>query len=84
MAMWIPYVITKKNMRPQFASDVQYENWIAGQLRTKKIMKVRRGLYVLLNVTGEPMATKFEIASKIADDAFVRSSNSSISYGDDW
>ena len=71
MAMWIPYVITKKNMRPQFASDVQYENWIAGQLRTKKIMKVRKGLYVLLNVTGEPMATKFEIASKIADDAFV-------------
>ncbi len=71
MAKWLPFVITKKDMRSQFSSDMQYENWIAGQLRTKKIMKVRKGLYVLVDVSGEPLATKFEIASKITDDAFL-------------
>ncbi len=71
MVNWIPYVITKKDMRLQFSSDMQYENWIAGLLRAKKILKVRKGLYVLVDVTGEPMATKFEIASKITDDAFL-------------
>ncbi len=71
MVKQVPYLFTKADVRPQFSSDMQYENWIAGQLRTKKIMKVRKGLYVLADVTGEPMATKFEIASKIADDAFL-------------
>ena len=71
MVKWIPFVITKKDMRPQFSSDMQYENWIAGKLRAKKIMKVRKGLYVIVDVSGEPMATKFEIASKITDDAFL-------------
>ncbi len=71
MVKWIPFVITKKDMRPHFSSDIQYENWIAGQLRAKRIMKVRKGLYVLVDITGEPMATKFEIASKITDDAFL-------------
>ena len=71
MAKWIPYVITKKDMRPQFSSDMQYENWIAGQLRAKKIAKVRKGLYVVVDARGELLATKFEIASKITDDAFL-------------
>lgn len=71
MVKQVPYLFTKADVRPQFLSDMQYENWIAGLLRTKKIMKVRKGLYVLADVTGEPMATKFEIASKIADDAFL-------------
>ena len=71
MVKWISFVITKKDIRPQFSSDIQYENWIAGQLRAKRIMKVRKGLYVLVDATGEPMATKFEIASKITDDAFL-------------
>ena len=39
MVNWIPYVITKKDMRLQFSSDMQYENWIAGLLRAKKILK---------------------------------------------
>ena len=71
MVKQVPYIFSKADMRPQFSSDMQYENWIAGQLRSKKIMKVRKGLYVLADVSGEPMATKFEIASKVADDAYL-------------
>ena len=32
---------------------------------------MRNGLYVLTDVSGYPLTTKFEIATKIADDAFV-------------
>ncbi len=71
MLKWIPFVITKKDMRSQFLSDIQYENWIAGQLRAKKIAKVRKGLYVVINARGELLATKFEIACKITNDAFL-------------
>ena len=71
MAKWIPFVFTKKDVLQNFSSDMQYENWIAGLLRAKKIMKVRKGLYALADVTGELLATKFEIASKITDDAFI-------------
>lgn len=71
MAMRVPYMFAKKDIIKNFASDIQYENWIAKELRAKRIAKVRKGLYVVSNLLGEYMATKFEIASKIADDAFV-------------
>lgn len=71
MKKLLPYIFTKADVQSQFSSEVQYNNWIAGLLRAKRIMKVRKKLYVLLDVTGEPLVTKFEIASKITDDAFL-------------
>lgn len=67
----IPYIFTKEDVISQFISDVQYDNWIANKLRSSKIMKVRKGLYVLLDVTGDPLVTKFELATKIKEDAFI-------------
>lgn len=67
----IPYTFIKKDVIDNFVSDVQYENWLSVQLRAKRIMQVRKGLYVVLDITGEPLTTKFEVASKISEDAFV-------------
>ena len=71
MEKFIPYTFTKKDVISFFENDKQYENWIAGQVRSKKIVKVRNGLYVHVDVSGYALTTKFEIATKIADDAFV-------------
>ncbi len=71
MIKFIPYTFTKKEVIGNFKDNKQYENWIAGQVRAKKIVKVRNGLYVHVDVSGYPITTKFEIATKIADDAFV-------------
>ena len=54
-----------------FKNDKQYENWITGQVRSKKIVKVRNGLYVHVDVSGYPLTTKFELATKIAEDALT-------------
>lgn len=71
MVKFIPYTFTKKDVIGYFENDKQYENWIIGQVRSKKIVKVRNSLYVHVDVSGYPLTTKFEIATKIADDAFV-------------
>lgn len=71
MAQFIPYAFTKADIVENFKSDTQYKNWIISQVRAKKIVKVRNGLYVFVDVSGYPLTTKFEIAAKIADDAFV-------------
>lgn len=62
MAKFIPYTFTKKDVISDFKNDKQYENWIAGQVRSKKIVKVRNGLYVHVDVSGYPLTTKFELA----------------------
>ena len=36
MAKFIPYTFTKKDVISDFKNDKQYENWIAGQVRSKK------------------------------------------------
>lgn len=71
MAKFIPYTFTKNDVISYFKNDKQYDNWIMGQVRSKKIVRVRNGLYVHVDVSGYPLTTKFEIATKIADDAFV-------------
>ena len=71
MVEFIPYTFNKKDIIRYFDNDKQYENWIAGQVRSKKIVRIRKGLYVHVDVSGYPLTTKYEIATKIADDAFV-------------
>ncbi len=71
MKKFLPYTFTKAEVISDFENEIQYRNWIAGQLRNNKIMRVRNGLYVLADVSGYPLTTKFEIATKIADDAFI-------------
>ena len=55
MAKFIPYTFTKKDVIGNFINDKQYENWIAGQVRSKKVVKVRNGLYVQVDVSGYPL-----------------------------
>jgi len=71
MVKFLPHTFTKKDVIGNFKSDKQYENWISGQVRAKKVAKVRNGLYVHVDESGYPLTTKFEIATKVADDAFV-------------
>ena len=71
MVKFLPYTFTKKDVIGNFKNDKQYENWITGQVRSKKIVKVRNGLYVHVDASGYPLTTKFELATKIAEDAFV-------------
>lgn len=71
MEKFIPYIFTKQEIIKYFKNDKQYDNWIMGQVRTKKVLKVRNGLYVRVDIMGFPVSTKFEIASKIAEDSFV-------------
>ncbi len=67
----IPYIFTKQEIINSFDNDIQYDNWIANKIRSNKIAKVRKGLYVLLDVTGFPLVSKFEIASKISNDSYL-------------
>ena len=71
MEKHIPYIFIKKDIIDNFENDVQYENWIKKQIRARKIVKIRKGLYIHIDAMGYPLATKFEIASKINDDSFV-------------
>lgn len=68
---FIPYTFTKNDIIGDFDNDKQYENWLASQVKAKRIAKVRNGLYVHIDVAGYPLTTKFEIASKIKEDSFV-------------
>lgn len=68
---FIPYVFSKKDVINNFKNVQQYENWIKTQLRNKKISQVRKGLYVFIDLSGDILSTKFEIASKITEDAFI-------------
>lgn len=69
--MFAPYVFNKRDMINNFESPAQYSNWLTKQLRAKRIVKVRNDLYVHIDSSGYPLSTKFEIATKIASDAFV-------------
>ncbi len=71
MINFIPYTFTKKDIIGNFKNDKQYDNWISNQVRSGKILKVRNGLYVHVDISGYPLTTRYEIATKVADDAFV-------------
>lgn len=71
MADFIPYTFTKNDIIDNFANELQYKHWLAKQVYNKKIVAIRKGLYVHMDSSGYPLSTKFEIASKITDDSFV-------------
>ena len=71
MAKFIPYTINKQEIVKEFDSVKQLDNWISKQLKSKKIKKVRNGLYVLVDSAGYVFSSKFEIASKISKDSYV-------------
>ena len=71
MVRFIPYTFTKSDVVGDFDNEKQYENWIASQVKAKKVLKVRNGLYVQIDGAGYPLTTRFEIASKIKEDSFV-------------
>lgn len=71
MTIYVPYTFTKKDIIGYFKNDKQYDNWIMRQVHSKKIVKVRNGLYVRIDAIDYALTTKFEIATKIADDAFI-------------
>lgn len=68
---YIPYAFSKKDVISNFSNDSQYNNWLSKQEKAKRIMKVRKDLYVCLDISGYALPNKFEIATKVAEDAFV-------------
>ena len=71
MDKFVPYIFNKKEVIKNFENDKQYDNWIMNQVKSRKVVKVRNGLYVKVNELGYPLITKFEIATKISYDAYV-------------
>ena len=77
----LPYLFAKKDVIGQFADDKQFENHMASQVRSGKIVKIRNGLYAQIDNLGVPLTTKFEIASKINDESFVSRQSALEYYG---
>ena len=49
MAKNLPYLFAKKDVIDQFADDKQFENYMASQVRSGKIVKIRNGLYAQID-----------------------------------
>ena len=75
----LPYLFAKKDVIDQFADDKQFENHMASMVRSRKVVKIRNGLYAQIDNLGVPLTTKFEIAIKINDESFV-SHHSALEY----
>ena len=71
MVKQLSYLFAKKDVIAGFADDKQFENHIAGLVRSGKIVKIRNGLYAQIDNMGVPLTNKFEIASRINDESFV-------------
>lgn len=70
MKKTFPYVFNKHELISEFKSEKQLDNWLANKVRSKKIKKVRNGLYARVDETGYAYSSKFEIASKISNDSY--------------
>ena len=66
---YLPYIFTIRDFKDKFKSKKQLNNWIFNLNKSKKIKKVRNGLYVSLDQTGIVTSTKFDIACKISKDS---------------
>ena len=66
---YLPYIFTISDFKDKFKSKKQLNNWIFNLNKSKKIKKVRNGLYVSLDQRGAITSTKFDIACKISKDS---------------
>ncbi|MBP5444921.1 MAG: hypothetical protein J6Y28_02000 [Acholeplasmatales bacterium] len=65
-------IIKYENNKNNFQSRKQYENCIFNMLKVKKIVKVKKDLYALINpLTNNIYANKYEIASSISESSYV-------------
>ena len=68
---YLKYCFTKKEIISNFKNDTQFDNWLRTRIKNKTIKKVHNGLYVTVDSMNNINATKFEIACKISDTAFL-------------
>lgn len=71
MRILTPYVFNKSDIYNKFSNIYQYNNWIKKNLNDFNIKKVRNSLYVSLDSKGYNLSNKFEIASKINENAYI-------------
>ena len=65
-------IIKYENCKVFFESRKQYENCIFNMLKAKRIVKIKKDLYALINpLTNNIYANKYEIASLISDSSYV-------------
>lgn len=67
----IPYCFNKNELIGSFANSKSFYNWVGTRVKNKQVKTVRNGLYVSLDSMGNIHASKFEIACKITNDAFI-------------
>lgn len=65
-------LINSKEYVSKFENSKKYENWISRKVVNGEVVKVRSGLYALVdNSSGEIFPSKFEIAREISSTAYV-------------
>lgn len=71
MLEYIPYCFSKKDVISNFKDNTQFDNWLRTKIKNGVIKKVHNGLYVTADSMKNINATKYEIACKISDSAFL-------------
>lgn len=71
MKIFTPYVFSKEDIFTKFKDVYQYNNWIKKNIRDLNIKKVRNCLYVSLDSKGFNLSNKFEIGTKINEEAYI-------------
>jgi len=71
MLEYIPYCFSKKDIIDNFKDKTQFDNWLRTKIKNGVIKKIHNGLYVTVDSMRNINATKYEIACKISDSAFL-------------
>ncbi|MDY5982191.1 MAG: hypothetical protein SPJ17_00605 [Anaeroplasma sp.] len=71
MLEYIPYCFSKKDIIDNFKDKTQFDNWLRTKIKNGVIKKIHNGLYVTVDSMKNINATKYEIACKISDSAFL-------------
>lgn len=71
MLEYIPYCFSKKDIINNFKDNTQFDNWLRTKIKNGVIKKVHNGLYVTTDSMKNINSSKYEIACKISDSAFL-------------
>ncbi len=68
---YLPYIFSINELSDKFKNKKQLDNWIFNLNKSKKVKKIRNGLYASIDQQGQISISKYEIACKITKDSFL-------------
>ncbi len=66
-----PKIFRKEEVIRNFKSEKEFTNRTIKMIKEKRIVRIRNGLFALIDYAGNILASRFEIASKINEDSFI-------------